>query len=71
MATVADFYKYVEEVVFARGLASLKECRDGSDVSVWRAGLALELNKKQVQGESLEDMMRATAHHHSSPVSLM
>ena len=62
MATVADFYKYVEEV-FPRALASLKECQDGSDVSVWRARLELELNQKQVQGESLEDMMRATAHH--------
>ena len=54
---VDQFIQFVETTLFPYRLLSLKQCKNGEEISLWKRMLLKDLKDKQVQGEPVQDIM--------------
>ena len=57
MIGVSDFVDFVEKSVFPAQVESLRKCQTAEDVGLWRKALVRDVYSRQVEGESLEQLL--------------
>ena len=55
MTTIDQYVQFIENKVFPERLESLKKCKEGQEISLWRKLFIRDLYSKLLDGENVED----------------